>query len=178
MDDKQVVKWLIVAAVVIIVVVEGFTVLGLFGGFLGGDGGDATPTDPGSDGGGTTPVDGVGMGEELLSDTDRTETLASATFQSGDRWTLTVSVAVSNTGEHPYELRLGDAVGTDGERFDGTATTGAIAPGENGTVAAQWSLPSGTTPDRIAVTAVEYPGDGRRVLVDRDVAIAHLPVQG
>jgi len=172
MEDKQIIKVLIVVAAVLILVIEGMTFFGLIGSILGDGGGDGGNTDT------ATPVDRVGSGEELLSETDRAETLTTLSLQSGDRWTLTVTVTVENTGDTPYELRLGTLRTTDGDAYETSATTGAIAPNETGTVTAQWSLPSGAAPDTVAVTAVENPTGASRVVVDRQVALGRVPVQG
>jgi hypothetical protein len=171
MEDKQIIKALIIVAAVLVLVIEGMTFFGLVGSILGG-GGDGAATDA------ATPVDRVGSGDELLSETDRTETLTTFSLQSGDRWTLTVTVTVENTGDTPYELRLGTIRTTDGDAYEASATTGPIAPNETGTVTAQWSMSSGATPDTVAVTAVENPTGASRVLVEREVALGRVPVQG
>jgi hypothetical protein len=174
MNQRRLVMWLFAFAILLIVVIEAMTFAGLIGGLVGGDGGDGTAT------AGPTPVDGVGTGEELLPATDRTETLTTATLSSGDRWTLTLTVAVENTGDTPYEIRLGAVTTVGGASYDprSDATTGTVAPGESATVTAQWRVPSGSTPNFVAVTAVEGSSGATTTVFDDDVAIARVPVQG
>jgi len=173
MNERRLVMWLFAFAILLILVIEGMTFAGLIGGLAGGDGDGTQTADP-------TPVDGVATGEELLPETDRTETLTTATLSSGDRWTLTLTVAVENTGDTPYELRLGPVTTVGGASHDprADATTGSIAPGETATVTAQWRFPSGSTPNFVAVTAVEGSEGATTTLFDDEVAIARVPVQG
>jgi hypothetical protein len=170
MERRQLVKWLIVVAIAVPLLVEGITLLGLLNNEFGGDGDDGTPT----------PLpDTVGTGDELLTETDQRETLRQATVDGGDRWTLTLTVTVNNTGDRPYELVLGAVQTQDGKRVEGETSTGTIQPGESTTVTAQWSLGSGSLPDRLSVTAVAYDGEGGVArTVQRQVNLAHIPVQG
>jgi hypothetical protein len=170
MDRRRLVKWLIVVAIAVPLLVEGITLLSLLNNQFGD--GDETGT--------PTPfVESVGEGDELLTETDQRETLREATLDGGDRWTLTLTVTVNNTGDRPYELVLGAVQTQDGSRVEGETTSGTIQPGESTTVTAQWSLSSGSLPDRLSVTAVEYDGEGGVArTVQRQVNLAHIPVQG
>lgn len=177
MDQRRLVTVLIAVAVLSVVVVEGYTFLGLVGNHLGGG---ATPTDTATADGtvSATSVGGVTQGEELLPETDRVETVSTATLSGGDRWTLTVTVSVDNTGTTPYELALGNVTLTGGTTVAGSATTGSIPPGESGLVSAQWTLPQGSTPAALGVTALEHRDGGTRVVVERTVPLGDVPVQG
>lgn len=171
MDRRRVVAVLIVVAIAVPLVIEGMTLLGLVGQYLGGDG-TATPT------AGETPVRSVGVGDDLLAETARSERVTTYALQSGDRWTLTVTVSVQNAGTTPYELRLGAVVTESGRTVEGSATTGELPPNASGTVTNQWTLPSGALPDRLAVTAVEHRDGGPVTLVEREVNLASVAVQG
>jgi len=172
-DRRRLIMWVLIIAFAVPLVVEGLTLVGLVGSYFGPGGTPAAGPSPTP-----TPVAGVSEGQELLPDTDRVERVSTVTLRSdSDGWTLTATVGVENTGDLPYELRLG-AVTTDGGRhIEGSATTGRINPGESATVSAQWDLPAGDRPSTLAVTAVEFDG-GEQVLVDREVRVGRVPVQG
>jgi hypothetical protein len=172
-DRRRLIMWVLVIAFAVPLIVEGLTLVGLVASYFGPGGTPAAGPSPTP-----TPVAGVSEGQELLPDTDRTERVSTVTLRSDSGgWTLTATVQVDNTGDLPYELRLG-AVTTDGGRqIEGSATTGRVNPGESATVSAQWDLPAGDRPSTLAVTAVEFD-DGEQVLVDREVRVGRVPVQG
>jgi hypothetical protein len=170
-DRRRLIMWVLVIAFAVPLIVEGLTLVGLVGSYFGPAGTAAPSTTP-------TPVVGVADGEELLPDTDRVERVSTVTLQSGgEGWTLTVTAQVDNTGDLPYELRLGAVTTDGGRRIEGSASTGRLNPGESATLTAQWNLPAGDRPDTVAVTAVEFD-DGEQTLVDRDVRVGRVPVQG
>lgn len=150
------------------ILIEGATFLELFRRhLLGSD----TPTPTATD----TPG-GVAVGEELLPATPQTETLSAATLRAGDgAWSFEVTVTVENTGEVPYELRLGEVVTETGTMVDGAASTGQVPPGETATVEGAWALPSGAEPDRLAVVAVTY-GE-TTATVSESVELGSIPTQ-
>ncbi len=170
-DRRRLIKYVLVIAFAVPLVVEGVTLVGLVGSYVGDDA-TATPSST------ATPAEAITEGSQLLPETERDERVTTVGLQSsGDGWTLTLSVRVENSGDLAYELRLG-AVTTDGDRqAEGSATTGPIAPGGTATVSTQWTLPEGDRPDTIAVTAVEFD-DGDRVVVDRGVRVGRVPVEG
>lgn len=170
-DRRRLIKYVLVIAFAVPLVVEGVTLVGLVGSYVGEDA-TATPSST------ATPAEAITEGSQLLPETGRDERVTTVGLQSsGDGWTLTLSVRVENSGDLAYELRLG-AVTTDGDRrAEGSATTGRIAPGGTGTVSTQWTLPEGDRPDTVAVTAVEFD-DGDRVVVDRGVRVGRVPVEG
>lgn len=173
-DRRRLIMYVLAIAIAIPVIVEGVTLLGLVGNYVGG----STPTAADTPTGGGTTVEGVLEGDELLSATAREERITTARLRSGDGWTFTISVRVDNTGEVPYEVRLG-AVSTDaGTSVSGRATTGAIAPNATGSVTAQYTLPSGERPQTIRVRAIEHGADGTTVVVNRTVRIGPIPVEG
>ncbi|MEF8851780.1 MAG: hypothetical protein V5A44_01015 [Haloarculaceae archaeon] len=168
---RRLIKYVLIIAFAVPLVVEGATLVGLVGSYVGDDATAApTPT--------PTPDEAITEGSQLLSETERDERVTTTSLRSsGDGWTLVVSVRVENTGDLPYELRLGSVTTSGGRTVEGSATTGRVVPGESATVSAQWSLPAGDRPDTVAVTAVEYD-DGERVLVDREVRVGRVPVEG
>jgi hypothetical protein len=170
-DRRRLIMWVLVIAFAVPLIVEGLTLVGLVGSYFGPAGTAAPSATP-------TPVAGVAEGQELLPDTDRTERVSTVTLQSGgEGWTLTVTAQVDNTGDRPYELRLGAVTTDGGRRIEGSTSTGRITPGESATVTAQWGLPAGDRPRMLEVTAVEFD-DGEQTLVDRDVRVGRVPVQG
>jgi hypothetical protein len=152
------------------ILVEALTFLGLleqqFGNGGDGDRGE-TPTEP-----------GVGIGDDLLSETDRSETLVEAGLrrETDERWPFTMTVEVENTGETPYEFQLLAVHTASGRRVSGRTTTGRIPAGETETGRGEWLLPSGTTPAAVEVVALVY---GEEVeTIERRVALAKVPVRG
>jgi hypothetical protein len=171
MERKRLIRVLIILAIAVPLLVEGLTFLGLVGSHFGGSDEADTAT-------GTTTPDPVTTGDELLTETNQTETLSSAFLQSGgDRWTLTLTVTVDNTGGSPYELQLGTVTLNDGKRVDGASTTGKIDPGQTGTVTGTWKVPAGSTPETLAVTVIEYGDDGANATTTT-VNIGGIPVRG
>lgn len=178
LDRRRVVMILIVVAIAVPLLVEGYTLARLVGSHVASDG-TPTPTAPGDP---TQTAASVGAGDELLAETDRTETVTTATLNSDSGvWTLTLTVTVDNTGDDPYELRLGDVTTGQGETVSasttGRATTDTIPPGEQSVVTAQWDLSAGDPPESVAVTALEYRDGGSVIVVDRDVRLASFPVE-
>jgi hypothetical protein len=175
MERETLVRVLVALAILVPLVIEGFTLLGLIGLNIGGNGDspsqDATPT-----------PDLVGVGGELLPETAATETLQTASIAStGDDWRLTLSVSVQNTDNGTYSVRLASVQTDDGNTIQ-TATDETeieLAPGESGTVTGQWSLPEGTRPSTVTVVTVRTPANGTAGdPVRRQVKLATIPVQG
>jgi hypothetical protein len=174
MDRRRLIMWVLAIAFAVPLVVEGLTFAGFMGSLFGGPGGTPTPSEAGT----ATPAADLVEGGDLLGETDRTERVSTVTLRSGDDgWTLTATVRVENTGDLPYELRLGAVTTDGGRRIEGSASTGRLNPGESATVSAQWRLPAGDRPSTLAVTAVEYD-DGEQVIVDREARVGRVPVQG
>lgn len=170
-DRRRLIMYLLAIAIAIPIIVEGLTLAGLVGSYLG-DGATPGPSPT------PTPTAPVTEGAELLPDTDRSEQVSTVTLRStSDGWTLTVTVLVENTGDLPYELRLGAVTTDGGRRVEASATTGRVTPGGSASVSAQWQLPAGDRPRTLAVKAVEYD-DGEQTLVDREVRVGRVPVQG
>jgi len=172
MNRRRLIMYVLAIAFVVPLVVEGITFIGLVASYVGGPGGTAAPSAT------PTPAAAVVEGGDLLDDTDRTERVSTVTLRSGsDGWTLTVTVQVENTGDLPYELRLGAVTTDGGRRIAGSTSSGRLNPGGSATVSAQWDLPAGDRPSTLAVTAVEFD-DGEQILVDREVRVGSVPVQG
>jgi hypothetical protein len=176
-------RWLLRALVAlgfgIPIAVEGATLVGmldaqLFGGGVDGDADEApaeTPTTAGE------PV--VAVGDELLPGTDPAETLEAAVVRpggDGQARRFEVEIAVENTGERPYELRLGGLQTAGGTRVEGGASTDRLDPGDSATLAATYDLPDGETPGTLSVVGAETVGTGER-LTQRTVRFEAVPVR-
>lgn len=153
-EDETTRRWwirlMIALAIGIPIAIESGTLIGLVDQhFLGGDdGGDGNGAGDGTD----TPVGGVGVGDDLLAGTDRTERIADAFISTrGGTRTFTLAVSVENTGDRPYRLTLGDLRTDDGTRVAGERSTDPIAPGESSSAVARWDLPGGAAPREVHV---------------------------
>ncbi|WP_276270792.1 hypothetical protein [Haloarcula litorea] len=169
-DEGDLVRVLVVLAIAIPIVIEVFTFGSLLSHYVvgGGDGGAATET---------PAVDGATEGEEILAATAPVERIERASVVTGDEgWTFTLRVAVENTGDEAYELRLGVATTRAGRTVAGPdATTGSLAPGATGSVTGSWLLPQGQRPASVTVTTVR--GEGAAATTEtHDVPIGDVPV--
>lgn len=175
-SKRTLIRLLVGFGIGIPLLVEGLTFLGLLEEqFGGGEGSESTAT-------ATDVTDSrVAVGDDLLPETERSETLASAVLREvgGDRWPLTLTVEVENTGDTDYEFQL-LAVHLDDDRsVSGRATTDRLAPGERRVISAEWSIPAGSTPRAVDVVALVYPdGDGSVETIERRVDLAKIPVRG
>jgi hypothetical protein len=173
--DDRTRRWLIRAlvglGVGVPVAVEGATFLGLVGKHLGDGSGTATRS--------ATPAGRrVGVGDELLPDTPQREVLSDAAVKggSGDTWSFDVLVTVRNTGEAPYEVRLG-AVTTDGGRtVTGGASSGAVESGATATLTESWTVPAGSQPSKLVVYGITHGETATRVR--ETVRLARVPIEG
>ncbi len=155
------------------VAIEARTFLGLFRVYLlGEDSGEATATPS------PTPRSGVGVGDELMTETEPAETIREAQIRVlEDGWQFELTVAVTNTTDTPYELRLGAVRTTGGAAVEGGASTGQVAPGETTDVEDTWLLPSEDRPESLALTALRY-GENDVDIVERDVRLARVSLRG
>lgn len=159
-------RLVIVLAVAIPLVVEGGTLLGMVGVQFGPE-----PTET------PTPTDeGVGLGDELLDETEPSEEITDAVLDAEGRFTLTVRVV--NTGASPYELRLGNVTTGAGTIVPGDASTGTLAPGQETAVAGRWVLPIGERPATIQVVALVTRADGSTERLTETVELAPVPRRG
>ncbi|SEW19159.1 hypothetical protein [Halobacterium jilantaiense] len=179
-DDSDVTRRWLIRAVVglglgIPVVVEGATLVGLVESWLFGDGegDDAAASTT------TASEPATVVGDDLLPTTDRAETLADATvYARDDGWRFELAVDVENSGDRPYELRLGTVTTQDGARVDGDAATDRLAVGESATLSASYDLPDGETPATMAVVGVEYVDGGGERFFQQTVRFGNIPVRG
>lgn len=144
MERRTLVRSLLGLAFGVPVVVEGGTLLGLFGSQLAGakdDGGTATETT------------GVGVGDELLEATAVAETItdAAVTIREG-YWQFDLAIEVENTTDANYRLVLGDVETTGGKQVAGTFRT-EVPPGDSKTLNGTWRLPESERPASIHVEA-------------------------
>ncbi|MCF2240663.1 hypothetical protein KI372_04420 [Halobacterium salinarum] len=181
-DDGVPRRWLIRALVGIgfgiPVVIEGGTLVGLLksGLFGDGDGDDAaTITGPTATTSGPPPVC---TGDDLLAAYARSATLSDATVHAAtDGWRFALTVAVENTGDRPYELRLGTVTTQNGSRVDGTAATDRLGVGESATLSATYALPDGETPATMTIVGVDYVDGGGERLTRHTVRFGNVPVK-
>ena len=180
-DDGDVTRrWLIRALVGlgfgIPLAIEGATLIGLVESWLSGDGGDGDATAATQT---TSSEPATAVGDDLLPATDRAETLAEATvYARDDGWRFDLTVDIENTGDRPYELRLGTVATQGGDRVDGGASTGRLAAGESASLSASYDLPDGETPATMSVVGVEYVEGGGERLMQETVRFGNIPVRG
>jgi hypothetical protein len=177
LSKRTLIRLLVGISIGVPLVVEGATFLELFRRQLGGEGDGDTATT----GTATPSAEAVGVGDDLLPSTDRSETLAEAVLRErdADGWPLTLTVDVTNDAETAYEFQLLTVTLDDGRSVGGRASTGRLAPGERGSVTGEWSIPAGSTPAAVDVVALVYPaGDGSVETIERRVDLAKIPVRG
>jgi hypothetical protein len=177
LSKRTLIRLLVGFGIGIPILIEALTFLGLLQNQFGGDGeadstgSTATATD-------RTP-DAVGVGDDVLPETDRTETLASAVLRETgeDRWPLSLTVEVTNTGTTDYEFQMLAVHLDDGRSVEGRVSTDRLAPDESRTITGEWQIPSGSTPRSVDVVALVYGEDGVQT-VERRVDLAKIPVRG
>ncbi|WP_336035982.1 hypothetical protein [Halobacterium yunchengense] len=170
-------RWLIRALVGlgigIPVLVEARTLYHMLAGYLAGGGGGRETTAQS-----TTSEPTTGVGDELLPGTEPRDTLAEAELRvADDGWVFHATVAVENAGDAPYTLELGAVTTNAGTRVDGGADSGRVPPGESRSFDAEWVLPTGETPDALAVAGVVH-ADGGDDRTERTVALGNVPTRG
>lgn len=139
---RKYLRWLIALAVGIPIALEASTFFGLLGGQVGEE-------------------RGLAVGDDLLAETDRPETVDDLAFADG-RFEL--AVRVENTGDVPYGVTVSSIQLSNDERVDDPVAVGPIGPGEAETLAGAWTLPEGPTPTALEVVAREYI-EGREQVV-------------
>ncbi|WP_323676064.1 hypothetical protein [Halorubellus sp. PRR65] len=147
---RKYLKYLIALAVGIPVALEAGTFLGLLQGQVGEE-------------------RGLSVGDDLLAETSRPETVNALAVTGG---TFELSVSVENTGDVPYGVSISEVKLSDGETLAGDASVGPIAAGESATLAGEWALPSGVSPTALVVTAREYGGETSEVVAASTVSLA------
>jgi len=169
MERKTLIRLLVAVAIGVPLIVEAGTFVGLVDQHLGGDD-DPTTT--------TTTLDGraVGVGDDLLPDTAQVERVTGAAVYADGDWRFELSVAVNNTGDRPYTLRLGSLTTESGDRVEGAFSTGRLAPGESTTLTATWSIPSGSSPATVDAKAFTY-GENETEATTATVRFGSVPVQ-
>lgn len=143
MERRNFIRALIAVTIGIPIAVEGVTFSTLFYERLTGQEGEQE-----------RPAEEViSEGEELLPGTQPADTVSDiAVVDSSDtEWTYTLEVAVENTADEPYQLKVGPLSMTDGSTVGDTISSGTIEPGASTTVAGEWTIPSGSTVDAIWV---------------------------
>ncbi|WP_435067338.1 hypothetical protein [Haloplanus sp. C73] len=173
LSKRTLVRLLVGFGIGIPILVEGLTFLGLLHDQFG-SGEDAESTATTTD----TPERAVDVGDDFLPETDREETLQSAVLRerSGDRWPLSLTVDVHNTGNTDYEFQLLTLHLDDGRTVGGRTSTDRLAPGERRTITAEWSIPAGATPRAVDTVALVYGDDVETI--ERRADLAKIPVRG
>jgi len=177
LSKRTLIRLLVGFGIGIPIFIEALTFLGLlrnqFGEGEGDDSAESTATE--TDG----APEAVGVGDDMLPDTDRTETLSSAVLRetSDDRWPLSLTVEVTNTGTTDYEFQMLAVHLDDGRTVEGRTSTDRLAPDESRTITGEWSIPAGSTPRSVDVVALVYGEDGVET-VERRVELAKIPVRG
>jgi hypothetical protein len=178
LSKRTLIRLLVGFGIGIPILVEAITFLGLLDQQLGG--GDTS--DGGTGGTATeTATPGVTVGDDLLPETNRSETLASAVLREADadRWPLSLTVEVRNSGDADYEFQLLGIHLADGRTVGGRTSTDRLTPGERRTITGEWPIPAGSTPRAVEVVALVYPdGDGSVETIQRRVELAKIPVRG
>ena len=174
-SKRTLIRLLVGFGIGIPILIEGITFLGLLDQQFGGGDGDAGSGSTATE----TPTPGVSVGDDLLSETDRSETLASAVLREvgGDRWPLSLTVEVTNSGDTDYEFQLLSLHLEDGRTVSGRTSTDRLEPGETRTITGEWSIPAGSTPRAVDAVALIYADDSVET-VERRVDLAKIPVRG
>jgi hypothetical protein len=176
-SKRTLIRLLVGFGIGIPILIEGITFLGLLDQQFGGGSEDADTGATATE----TSTPGVAVGDDLLPETDRSETLASAVLRevSGDRWPLTLTVEVTNSGDTDYEFQLLSIHLNDGRTVGGRTSTDRLAPGERQAITGEWSIPAGSTPRAVEVVALVYPdGEGSVETIERRVELGNIPVRG
>jgi hypothetical protein len=178
LSKRTLIRLLVGFGIGVPILIEAITFLGLLDAQFGSGAGDDTATTGGTATDADGDSDGVAVGEDLLPESDRSETLASAVLrESGDTWRLSLTVEVENTGETDYQFQLLTLHLADGRTVSGRASTDRLAPGESTTATGEWSIPSGSTPTAVDVVALVYEGTSAETIETR-VELAKIPVRG
>jgi hypothetical protein len=171
MNRRRLIKWVVVIAFSIPVVIELLTFGELFRKYFGGEEETETETQTESE---TEADDAVGEGEELVPETEPSEIIERSVVQGATDRTYLLRVAVENTTDDTVELELGTLTVYDGQTVAGRSSTGTIQPGESGEVTGAWELPNGEMPETVAVR--EYSGDTE--IAARAVSLKRPPIEG
>lgn len=147
---RKYLKYLIALAIGIPLALEAGTFFGLLQGQVGDE-------------------NGLSVGEDLLAETARPETVDALAVANG---TFELSVTVENTGDVPYGVAVSEVKLSNGETLPGDASVGPIAPGDTATLAGEWSLPDGVAPTALVVTAREYRDGTAEVVAASTVDLA------
>jgi hypothetical protein len=176
-SKRTLIRLLVGFGIGIPILIEGITFLGLLDQQFGGGSEDADTGTTATE----TSTPGVAVGDDLLPETDRSETLASAVLRevSGDRWPLTLTAEVTNSGDTDYEFQFLSIHLNDGRTVGGRTSTDRLAPGERQAITGEWSIPAGSTPRAVEVVALVYPdGEGSVETIERRVELGNIPVRG
>lgn len=137
---------------------------------------------PGSDsenGAGTTETEtdeSVGVGDELLPETDANETVLTSEVRGdpASEQTYVLRVGIENTTDVTVQLHLTTLRLRDGTTVDSVSSSGPVEPGEEGEVTGAWTLPSESMPDAVEVVALR----DEETVVERFVDLQRPPIRG
>jgi hypothetical protein len=139
---RKYLKWVIALAVGIPVALEASTFFGLLGGQVNDE-------------------QGLAVGDDLLTSTDRPESVEELAFANGQ---FDLAVSVENTGDVPYGVTVSAVQLSNDESLDEPAVVSPVGPGETGTLSGSWAISEGETPTALEVVAHEYV-DGREEVI-------------
>lgn len=173
-DRRKLIRWIAALAFGGAILLELYTFRGiiareLFPGGDSGNGAGATETETETD-------DTVGVGDELLPETDARETIVASEVR-GDPTTeqnYVLRVEVENTTDVTVQLHLTTLRFRDGTTVDNVSSSGPIAAGEDGEVTGAWTLPNESMPDAVKAVALR---DGETI-VERFVDLQRPPIRG
>jgi hypothetical protein len=118
----------------------------------------------------------VGVGDELLPETEATETVVTSEVRGdpASEQTYVLRVEIENTTDVTVQLHLTTLRFRDGTTVDNVSSSGPIAGGETGEVTGAWTLPDESMPDAVKAIALR---DGETI-VERFVDLQRPPIRG
>lgn len=169
--NKKLVRILVLIGIGIPILIEAITLFRLIGGHMDEESASAAPD--------TSAAQVVNVGDELLPATPPAEVIAELIVEpnpAAGTWVFEMEVEVRNATGHPYTLEVSALETQDGTR-QRQQFSQRWAPGDEGELEAEWSLPEGQLPrsltarGRLHVTADSVREATRRVELGR------VPVQ-
>lgn len=173
-DRRKLIRWIAALAFGGAILLELFTFRSiianeLFPGKGSENGAGATETETETD-------ETVGVGDELLPETDATETVLTSEVRGdpASEQTYVLRVEVENTTDVSVQLHLTTLRLRDETTVDNVSSSGPIEPGETGEVTGAWTLPNESMPDAVKAVALR---DGETI-VERFVDLQRPPIRG
>lgn len=173
-DRRKLIRWIAGLAFGLAFLLELYTfrsllVSQLFPGEDSENGSGATETE-------TPTEETVGVGDELLPETDATETVVTSEVRGdpGGEGTYVLRVEIENTTDVTVQLHLTTLRFRNETTVENVSSSGPIAAGETGEVTGAWTLPNESMPDAVKAIALR---DGETI-VSRFVDLQRPPIRG